>query len=660
MARSFDVYDWIVFVGILLISLGIGIYHALAGGRQRTTGEFLMGNRKMSLIPTSLSILVSFQSAILILGAPAEVYTKGMQYYLYTFGQMFAVMLASVVYVPLFYPLKLTSMYEYLELRFDSRAAKLTGTVINIISTMIYSGITSFAPSTALQAMTGFPEWASFVTIGFVCTMYTFLGGLKAVIWVDAFQFLIMMSGILVIIVKGVLEVGGFGEVWRLNQDWDRVNFWNFDPDPTVRHTFWGLIVGSTLNWVGSYGASQSSIQRYSALRSLKEAKIAILANCLGVFLLLTGACLMGVSAFAYYTQLGCDPLTSGQIKNKNQLIPHFVMDILNIPGIPGLFIACLYSGTLSSLSSNLSSLSAITWEDILKPFFKLQSEQTKARITRCIVFLYGALGVGMTFLVRNLKGTVLQASLSFMGSASGALNGIVILGAFFPCCNWMGAVAGSLISYAIMLWINIGKYSVIGSPETLEFPDSNCSTSYTDISVLNLTSLYSSSTHSPNVSLHYFTMMDMSSSSLPDVVTHTSIVESVSGLTKLYSLSYLWYSTFGTVVCIFVGLIVSLITGPTKRHEVAPKYLIPVFDIFCCCLPQRIRTLLHCNVDHTHIHDHDQGDQLYAPVHHPNRKLVGTHTMSQTEKSQHSLRNGNQTYNRYKINDDIDNDTGL
>lgn len=109
---SFDIYDWIVFVAILLIAVGIGLYHSLSGGRQKTTGEFLMGNRKMSLLPTAVSILVSFQSAILLLGAPAEVYTKGTQYYLYTFGQMIAVVLASIIYVPLFYPLKLTSMYE--------------------------------------------------------------------------------------------------------------------------------------------------------------------------------------------------------------------------------------------------------------------------------------------------------------------------------------------------------------------------------------------------------------------------------------------------------------------------------------------------------------------------------------------------------------------
>ncbi|XP_060076697.1 sodium-coupled monocarboxylate transporter 1-like [Ylistrum balloti] len=647
MERTFNVIDWIVFVGLLLVSVGIGVYHALAGGRQRTTGEFLMGNRKMSLIPTALSILVSFQSAILILGAPAEVYTKGTQYYLYTFGQMLAVLLASVVYIPLFYPLKLTSMYEYLEHK--------NYTDLFFIYRII------------LCKMTGFPEWASFITIGVVCTLYTFLGGLKAVIWVDAFQFLIMMAGILVIICKGVLEVGGFSEVWRLNQEWDRVNFWNFDPDPTVRHTFWGLVVGSTLNWVGSYGASQSSIQRYSALRSLKEAKMAIFVNCLGVFLLLTGACLMGISAFAYYAQFGCDPLTSGQIKNKNQLIPHFVMEILNIPGIPGLFIACLFSGTLSSLSSNLSSLSAVTWEDILKPFFKLKSERTKARITRFIVFFYGAVGIGVTFLVRNLKGTVLQASLSFMGAASGALNGLVILGAFFPCCNWMGAVAGSIISYIIMLWINIGKYSVIGSPETLQFPTSNC-VSDADMLEINVTSLYSVSTYSPDSMMDYSTMTAtytnyINSTSLTGTINNeTSSVSSVGGLAKFYSLSYLWYSTFGTLVCIIVGLVVSLITGPTKRHQVAPKYLIPVFDIFCCCLPHPIRKFLHCNIDHSKVqdNDYDQGDQLYVPVSHPNRKLTGIIDASGRTDVKPGLPNGNNTYNRYKINDDIDEDTGL
>ena len=109
---GFSVADWVVFAGLLVISACIGIYYALSGGKQKTTKEFLMANRNLKIVPVAISILVSFLSAILILGAPAEMYTKGTQYYLYVFGQMAAVVLATVLFVPLFYPLKLTSMYE--------------------------------------------------------------------------------------------------------------------------------------------------------------------------------------------------------------------------------------------------------------------------------------------------------------------------------------------------------------------------------------------------------------------------------------------------------------------------------------------------------------------------------------------------------------------
>ncbi|XP_062610230.1 sodium-coupled monocarboxylate transporter 1-like [Saccostrea cucullata] len=272
--NNFTVVDWAVFSGLLIISACIGVYYALAGGKQKTTKEFLMANRNLKIVPVAVSILVSFLSAILILGAPAEMYTKGTQYYLYLFGQMTAAALAAVLFVPLFYPLKLTSMYQYIELRFKSRAARLTATVINIFASLIYTGIASFAPATALYAVTGFPEWASFLLIGFVCTFYTFMGGLKAVVWVDAFQAIIMFGTLLTIVIKATLEVGGFSKVWELNDQWGRINFWNFDFDPTVRHTFWALTFGGMINWVGTFGASQQSIQRFSALASLKEAKM--------------------------------------------------------------------------------------------------------------------------------------------------------------------------------------------------------------------------------------------------------------------------------------------------------------------------------------------------------------------------------------------------
>ncbi|VDI64208.1 Hypothetical predicted protein [Mytilus galloprovincialis] len=492
---------------------------------------------------------------------------------------MLAVVMATILFVPLFYPLKMTSMYE-----------------------LIYTGIASFSPSTALQAVSGFPDWASFILIGVICTFYTFMGGLKTIVWVDVFQAFIMLSGILAIVIKATIEVGGIDHIWKLNDEWDRITFWNFDPDPTTRHTFWALVIGGMINWAGTYGASQASIQRFSSLPTLRDAKRAVLMNCVGVFLLLTLACLSGISVFAFYADKGCDPLSHGDIKNSNQIIPYFVSDMLGYPGVPGLFIACLFCGALSSLSSNLSSMVAVTWEDVMKPYFKDKSEENKAWITRILVIVYGALGIGTTFLFKNLKGTVLQASLSFMGAAGGALNGLIMLGAFFPWANWKGAVAGSLSSYVITMWVGIGKYTVVGIKENLPFPNSTCENSN-----LNNTDKSYSTMLPFNATDHtgeYFTVFGQTSSSdaaLNELqVYNRNIRNLVSGLHQFYSLSYLWYSAFGMIIAFVVGLIVSFATGPTKPEDIDPKYMIPIFDrLFWCCLPNKILEFLHCGVDY-------------------------------------------------------------
>ncbi|XP_076089792.1 sodium-coupled monocarboxylate transporter 1-like [Mytilus galloprovincialis] len=615
MEHQFSVADWAVFVSILVISACIGIYHALIGGKQKTTKEFLMGNREMSCLPVAVSILVSFQSAILILGAPAEMYTKGTQYFLYVFGQMWAVVMATILFVPLFYPLKMTSMYQYLEMRYNSRAARLTGTIINNLSMLIYTGIASFAPSTALQAVSGFPQWASFIIIGCICTFYTFMGGLKAVIWVDVFQALIMVAGILAIVIRATLDVGGFDRVWEINSKWNRIDFWNFDPDPTVRHTFWALVVGGMINWTGTYGASQSSIQRFSALSSLKEARKAVMMNCVGVFIMITMSCVAGISVFAYYADKGCDPLANTDIKNSNQIIPYFVSEMLGFPGIPGLFIAGLFCGALSTLSSNLSSMVAVTYEDMIKPYIKpSRPEIVRMRITKLLVLIYGVLGILATFLFRNLKGTVLQASLSFMGAAGGALNGLIMLGAFFPWANWKGAIVGTITAYIATMWISIGKYTVVGVKATLPSPVYNCSVYMDEVTIattnVTMSMMSSIGTYMYNTSglLTNYSMVITNSES-----TTTSNVTQVSqtGLDSFYSLSYLWYSTFGMLITFVVGLLVSFITGPTKPEDVNPDLMIPIFDrLFWFCLPKKVLKFLRCGVDYEtdNTADNDSG----------------------------------------------------
>ncbi|CAC5426793.1 SLC5A6 [Mytilus coruscus] len=320
---------------------------------------------------------------------------------------------------------------------------------------------------------------------------------------------------------------------------------------------------------------------------------------------MITTSCVAGISVFAYYADKGCDPLANKDIKNSNQIIPYFVSEMLGFPGIPGLFIAGLFCGALSTLSSNLSSMVAVTYEDMIKPFIKpSKSEAVKIKITRLLVLIYGVLGILVTFLFRNLRGTVLQASLSFMGAAGGALNGLIMLGAFFPWANWQGAIVGTITAYIVSMWIGIGKYTVVGVKDTLPSPVYNCSIYHVymdNVSIASSTNV-TMTTMSSIVAYNTSGLLTNYSMFIPNSESTASslIQDSQTGLDRFYSLSYLWYSTFGMLITFVVGLLVSYFTGPTKPKDVNPDLMIPIFDrLFWFCLPKKVLQFLRFGVDY-------------------------------------------------------------
>ncbi|GFO48921.1 sodium-dependent multivitamin transporter [Plakobranchus ocellatus] len=200
--HHFHIGDYVVFGLTICVSIGIGIFYAIMGSRKRNTSEYLVGGRSMSFLPVAISLMVSFESSIMMLGLPAEAYVYGLQFVWWTFGVFCAQMIAVSFIVPLLHPLRITSAYEYLELRFQSRAVRLMGTLLGILTYTWYMGIVLFGPAVALEAVTGYPLWNSIVVISVVSIIYTSIGGLKAVIWTDVFQALVMFMGIFAILIK--------------------------------------------------------------------------------------------------------------------------------------------------------------------------------------------------------------------------------------------------------------------------------------------------------------------------------------------------------------------------------------------------------------------------------------------------------------------------
>ncbi|KAI0214333.1 Sodium-coupled monocarboxylate transporter 1 [Lamellibrachia satsuma] len=447
-------------------------------------------------------------------------------------------------------------------------------------------GIVLFGPAVALNAVTGFPTWAVIILIGAVCIVYTTLGGMKAVIWTDVFQTFIMLAGMLAVVIQGTIAVGGLGKVWAIAEAGGRIEFFDFDPDPTVRHTFWTLVVGSLFVWMPPYTIDQQMIQRFSSTRSLQQAIWALLLNVPGMFVIITLCSLSGLVMYAYYAD--CDPIDRGTVHDPNQgpklvpLLPRFVMDVLGfVPGLPGLFVASLFSGAFSSVSSMLNSLAAVTWEDFLKlsPKMRRLPDKQATYVNKGLVVVFAVLGVAMAFVFSLVGGTVLQMSMAFNGAAGAPLVGIFLLGVFFPCANWIGVVVGGALGCALPMWISVGAY-VTKPPVMRNLPRSiaGCLNS-SDVTTASLLSTVVST-------LEPFTSEPMT---LPPSSSDDTL--------PLYTLSYLWYTATGIVVTLTVGLAVSVLTNRFVAVSVEPGLMISFVDRFCCCFPLTWRERTRCGI---------------------------------------------------------------
>ncbi|XP_068133074.1 sodium-coupled monocarboxylate transporter 1-like isoform X2 [Hyperolius riggenbachi] len=541
----FTPWDYVVFAAVLVISAAIGIYYAFKGRGKTNSQEFLTGAKSMTAVPVAMSLTASFMSAVTILGTPADVYRYGAIFSIFAISYAFVVLICAEILLPVFYRLQITSTYE-----------------------VLYTGIVIYAPALALNQVSGFNLWGAMISTGLVCTFYCSLGGLKAVIWTDAFQIVIMLAGFIAVIIRGVVVQGGIQTVLNDSYYGGRLNFWDFDPHPLRRHTFWTIVIGGTLLWTGIYGVNQAQVQRYMACKTRFHAKLSLYINLIGLWVILICAVLSGLILYSIYKD--CDPWTAKLVSAPDQLMPYMVLDILrDYPGVPGLFVACAYSGTLSTVSSSINALAAVTVEDLIRPYTNL-SERKLSWISKGMCAFYGILCIAMSA-VASFMGSVIQAALSIFAIVGGPLLGLFSLGMFFPYSNSLGAVVGLLSGFSVSLWVGIGAQIYPPLPERsrpLSLSTQGChlvipeGPDWNGTTALPVTMLSNSTTFLPE------------SSARPEIADYW------------YSLSYLYFSILGTIVTVIVGLIVSLCSGGLKQNinrECLFGRQDCTFDMLCC-----------------------------------------------------------------------------
>ena len=571
--NTFAVADYVVFGLLILISIGIGVFFAFYGKGQNTTLNYFLGDRQLKALPVALSFVVTFQSSIIILGFPAEAYAYGMQYCIQTIGVTIAYLLSTVIVIPVFHPMKVTSVYEYFYRRYGNNIVRFLAATFGVTYFTFYMGIVTYGTGLALETAANIPFWASVTIFPFASVLYTAIGGIRAVIWTDVFQSIVMIAGIMAVLVKCSIDTGGSGKVLELAKS--RFNFFDFNPDPTVRHTFWTLIVGSISQFF-QLTLTQSGIQRINSTPDVQTAKKMIYVTTPIFSFVWILVMFEGITVYAYFFNKGCDPLEAGVVRNLNQIIPYTVMELFrSLSGLPGLFIAALSAASLSTISSGLSSLAAVTYEDVIKIHFPDMKEQRATNVSKAVVVLFGVLSIGIALLLSNVEGPLGQLMTSFMGAIGGPMNGLFLLSIFYRKATTKGAMAGTMLSFLFIGWMSIGQNfsgAVEKTPYLPPGPTTQCSNE--TLSILKTTS------SSIRYYDEYVTTNQIALVNVTQTPVYPTDTSEKSGLQVLYSISYMYFNLIGTIITIVIGLIISHFTQPDVPITFDEKCVLPLSSL--------------------------------------------------------------------------------
>lgn len=585
---TLTIWDYVVFAVTLIISAFIGVYYYFTGSRQSTNKEYLLADKKMNIWVVSISLMASFMSAITLLGVPAEVYNYGAIFVLINLSYAIGTPISAHFFLPVFYRLNITSAYEYLELRFN-RTVRVTASSVFMIQMILYMGIVLYAPAIALAAVTGFSKWPAILSVGLICALYCSFGGIKAVLWTDLFQSILMFVSLLIVAIRGIIFIGGFETVWDVVMQDGRINLNEFSFDPTIRHSFWSLVIGGVFIYTSIYGVNQTQVQRLLTSKSLRQAQVALYISWPVTSILSLTCIVTGLIMYTFFRR--CDPIMAGAVSKPDQLLPYFMIKVCTqVPGLPGLFIAGIFSGALSSVSSFVNSLAAVTIEDLVKPVLEMKSiqlsERKEALITKFIALFFGLLCLVLTVVAEQMKG-ILEASLTIFGLVGGPLLGLFTLGMISSKCSSRSALIAFIISLLFGLWIGFGSF--IAGPKPLLLPRSidGCLDVQFNATLptMNASSVASSSTSGDDVFY-------------------------------LYRLSYMYLAGLTFFIEIFVGFILSVTFLPNKS-PVDPLLISPLFGGSDQKHPPMQINLRHCKSDTLDSNSLPSGRLQFPPNNH-------------------------------------------
>ncbi|MBW2472146.1 MAG: sodium/solute symporter [Deltaproteobacteria bacterium] len=462
---ALNTLDWTIII-IYLIGM-IGLSFLLARG-QKTGRDYYLGGNRTAPLPIALSTMATQCSTNSLLGAPAFVAFAaggGMIWLQYELAVPFAMILLMALIFPVLRSLRLISLYAYLEKRFDAT----TRTIISILFQFMRAfgtGVTVYGISLVLVVCLNVPFWAAVMMLGVVTIVYDVMGGMKAVIWSDVIQIVVLFGAILAAIVMAVHLVGGLSIVFDQPARLRAVDFSSHGLGDGQTFGFWPMLIGGLFLYLAYYGCDQTQAQRELSTRSIDDTNRALFLDGMMRFPLVLSYCFLGLCLGAY-ALLHPDfvaglPVNEISEPNYNLAVPVFVLTYFP-HGLIGLVMVGLFAAAMSSLDSTLNALSALGMQDIVKPYLiKEMSDRVELVISKLLTVFWGVVCICFAFFVGGISDTIIE-SINKIGSlVNGPLLAVFLMGMLTRRVNGQGAIGGLIAGFGLnlLLWKYAPKIS--------------------------------------------------------------------------------------------------------------------------------------------------------------------------------------------------------
>jgi len=460
-------------LGVIVVYLaGITWFGTRFKESQKTLKDYFLGGRTAPWWAIALSIVSAETSTLTVIGTPALSFQGNFGFLQVVFGYLLARIVIASLFLPAYFRGEMYTAYELMRIRFGPRIRKMTAGTFLVLRALA-EGVRVFAISIVISIILGTGEMTSIVVIVCLTLVYTYEGGLTAVIWTDVVQMILYVIGAALSFYILIHTInGGWAHVAALAEPLHKFQVFDFRLGPpavffTRTYSFWAGLIGGCFLTTASHGTEQLMVQRLLAAPTEGQSRAALFASWAVILVQFTLFLVIGVCLFTLYSDNGWQTP-----KVTDQIYPLFIWQHLPV-GIAGLVIAAILAAAMSNLSAALNSLASTTVMDFWKPFAPTETNDslwlTRARYA---TVLWGAILFGVALIARHW-GSVLQAGLSIASIIYGSLLGVFLLGLLTKRVQENAAMIAMGVGLALMLYIRFFTpiawtwYVLIGSSAT-------------------------------------------------------------------------------------------------------------------------------------------------------------------------------------------------